>query len=151
MFERARIRACITKSFIRKVNLFMKNKMRKTAIQCQYLGVGFIKSRKSDNRIMEMAEEMIAASEEQSLHLVEVVVDQGSGMDIGRATIDELAAWMEKDYISAVVVKSIFDISKDTADLMKFLQKAEQLGVSVYELEQGIKISSVPLDDCYGI
>ena len=98
-----------------------------------------------------MAEEMIAASEEQSLHLVEVVVDQGSGMDIDRATIDELAAWMEKDYISAVVVKSIFDISKDTADLMKFLQKAEQLGVSVYELEQGIKISSVPLDDCYGI
>lgn len=113
----------------------MKRKINVICPERQYLGVGFIKSRKSDSKIMDMSEKMVAMADSKSLKLLEIIVDQGSSRDIDRPAIDELAAWMEQDDIKAIVVRSVFDISDDAEDLQKFLYKAEQLSVSVYEME----------------
>jgi len=116
----------------------------------QYLGVGFIKSRKSESKIMDMAEEMIAAAKRKNLRLLEVIVDESSGTDVDREKIDQLLAWMEKDDVAAIVVKSIFDITKDTEDLRQFMRRAEKQNVSIYEMEHGMNPVYVPWDGGYG-
>lgn len=118
----------------------MKDSLKESEKQYQYLGVGFIKSRKSDSRIMEMAEEMKILAEQKSLYLMDVIIDQSSGADIDRMAVDELEEWMERECIQAVVVKSVYDISRNEEDLMKFMRNAEQLGVSVYEVCRGINL-----------
>lgn len=116
----------------------------------QYLGVGFIKSRKSESKVMEMGEEMIAAAQEQGLKIIEVIVDDTSGMDADRNFIDKLTLWMEKDYITAIVVRNIFDITNDIEDLKKFMRIAEDLNVSIYSLEYGMNPAYIPWDDGLG-
>lgn len=101
----------------------------------RYKGVGFIKSRKSEFQIMDMAEDMIKASDVKGIKLKELIVDDSSGRDIDRERVDELVQWMEKDEIDAVVIHSIYDISRDNDDLRKFLIKAEELGVSIFSME----------------
>ena len=106
----------------------------------QYLGVGFIKSRKSESKVLDMGEEMIAAVQEKGLKILEIIVDDTSGIDVDRPSVDKLTAWMEKDYISAIVVRNIFDITNDLDDLRKFMCKAEGLNVSIYSLEYGMNL-----------
>ena len=111
-----------------------------------YHGVGFIKSRKSDSKIMDMGEEMIAAVQEKGLKILEIIVDDTSGIDVDRPSVDKLTAWMEKDYISAIVVRNIFDITNDLDDLRKFMCKSEGLNVSIYSLECGMNLAYIPWD-----
>lgn len=115
-------------------------------IQREYKGIGYIKSRKSDSKIMDMATDMKKVAYLKNIELVDVIVDSSSGRDVDREELDELVAWMEKDYIDVVVLKSIFDISKDDEELLKFLRKADALGVSVYSLEHGVNVRCVPED-----
>lgn len=110
----------------------------------QYLGVGFIKSRKTESKVMDMGEEMIAVVQEKSLKILEIIVDDTSGIDVDRPSVDRLTAWMEKDYISAIVVRNIFDITNDLDDLRKFMCKAEDLNVSIYSLEYGMNLAYIP-------
>ena len=112
----------------------------------QYLGVGFIKSRKTESKVMDMGEEMIAAVQEKGLKILEIIVDDTSGIDVDRPSVDKLTAWMEKDYISAIVVRNIFDITNDLDDLRKFMCKAEGLNVSIYSLEYGMNLAYIPWD-----
>lgn len=112
----------------------------------QYRGVGFIKTRKNASCVMSLAESMIAQAEKKNLKLLEVIVDDGSGIDVDRIKVDRLVAWMEKDYVDAIVVKSIWDITRNTEDLLEFMMKAESLGVSVYDMEQGMNIAYIPWD-----
>jgi hypothetical protein len=112
----------------------------------QYLGVGFIKSRKTESKVMDMGEEMIAVVQEKGLKILEIIVDDTSGIDVDRPSVDRLTAWMEKDYISAIVVRNIFDITNDLDDLKKFMCKAEGLNVSIYSLECGMNLAYIPWD-----
>lgn len=111
-----------------------------------YIGIGFIKSRKSESKVMDMGEEMIAAVQEKGLKILEIIVDDTSGIDVDRPSVDKLIAWMEKDYISAIVVRNIFDITNDLDDLRKFMCKAEGLNVSIYSLEYGMNLAYIPWD-----
>lgn len=112
----------------------------------QYLGVGFIKSRKTESKVMDMGEEMIAVVQEKGLKILEIIVDDTSGIDVDRPSVDRLTAWMEKDYITAIVVRNIFDITNDLDDLRKFMCKAEGLNVSIYSLEYGMNLAYIPWD-----
>lgn len=118
----------------------MRRMIEVIPIQREYKGIGYIKSRKSDNKIMDMETYMKKVAYLKNIELVDIIVDSSSGRDVDREELDELVAWMEKDYIEVVVLKSIFDISKDDEELLKFLRKAEALGVSVYSLEHGVNV-----------
>lgn len=110
----------------------------------EYLGIGFIKSRKSEDKLMDMSAEMIDTARSHSLKLLEVVVDTSSGLDVDRSAVDKITAWMEKDYINAIVVRSVFDITSDIDDLVAFFRKAEELGVSINTMELGFKPAYIP-------
>ena len=62
--------------------------------------------------------------------------------------MDELVSWMEKDEIVAVVVRSIYDISRNEDDLIMFLDIADKLGVTVYSMEAGVSISINTDESC---
>lgn len=124
----------------------MKKELDLINCKKQYLGVGFIKSRKTESKVMDMCEEMIAAFQEKGLKILEIIVDDTSGIDVDRPSVDKLTAWMEKDYISAIVVRNIFDITNVLDDLRKFMCKAEGLNVSIYSLEYGMNLAYIPWD-----
>lgn len=124
----------------------MKKELDVINLKKQYLGVGFIKSRKSESKVMDMGEEMIATVQEKGLKILEIIVDDTSGIDVDRPSVDKLTAWMEKDYISAIVVRNIFHITNDMDDLRKFMCKAEALNVSIYSLECGTNVAYIPWD-----
>lgn len=124
----------------------MRRMIEVIPIQREYKGIGYIKSRKSDSKIMDMETDMKKVAYLKNIELVDIIVDSSSGRDVDREELDELVAWMEKDYIDVVVLKSIFDISKDEEELLKFLRKAEALCVSVYSLEHGVNVRCVPED-----
>lgn len=112
--------------------------------QMKYMGVGFIKSRKSDSKITNMKKEMLAIAASKSLHLLEIIIDCNSERVVEQHKIDSLIAWMEKDYINAIVVRSISDITTDTEKLLSFMRKAEMLNISVYSMEAGMNIAYIP-------
>lgn len=124
----------------------MKKELKVINCKKQYLGVGFIKFRKSESKVMDMGEEMIAAVQEKGLKILEIIVDDTSGINLDRPSVDKLTAWMEKDYITTIVVRNIFDITNDLDDLRKFMCKAEGLNVSIYSLECGMNLAYIPWD-----
>lgn len=117
------------------------NKVQKQVecIDCRrrYKGVGFIKSRKSESKLMDMAEDMLDIAIKKGIILEELIVDDGSGRDIDREAIDQVVEWMEKDSINVVIVHSIYDITRDETELKRFLLRAGELGVSIYSMEAG--------------
>lgn len=114
--------------------------------QMKYMGVGFIKSRKSDSKITNIKKEMLAIAISKSLHLVEIIIDSSSETVVEQHKIDSLIAWMEKDYINAIVVRSFSDITTDTEKLLSFMRKAEMLNISVYSIEAGMNLAYIPED-----
>lgn len=124
----------------------MKREIDVISVQRSYAGVGFIKSRKSEDKVMTMGEEMVAYAAGHGIKLLEIIVDESAGLDIDRPNVDTLVSWMEKDYVDAVLVKSIFQISRDTDDLRRFLRKAQELGVSVLSMEHNCQPAYIPWD-----
>lgn len=124
----------------------MEKEIDVVSVQRKYAGVGFIKSRKSEDKVMTMGEDMYAYAAGHGIKLIEIIADSSSGLDIDRPEVDRLTAWMEKDYIDAVLVKNIFQISRDTDDLCRFLRKAQELGVSVLSMEHNCKPVYIPWD-----
>ena len=125
----------------------MQNKtLVATAAPAERRGIGFIKSRKSDDKLMDLSEQMIKGASENGIHIIDVIVDQTSGVDIDRHNVDRLVAWMEKPYINTVVVHSIFDISRDLDDLLAFLMRAEALDVEVLSMSENFEVASLPWD-----
>ena len=125
----------------------MQNKtLVATAAPAERRGIGFIKSRKSDDKLMDLSEQMIKGASENGIHIIDVIVDQTSGVDIDRHNVDRLVAWMEKPYIDVVVVHSIFDISRDLDDLLAFLMRAEALDVEVLSMSENFEVASLPWD-----
>lgn len=112
--------------------------------QRKYCGVGFVKSRKADNRVLDMCDEMIAFSKKKSVKLLEIVIDNSSGTDIDREQIDRIAVWMEKKCVDVIVVRSIWNISNNEDDLRNFLKMAQELKVSIYSMEHGMNIAYMP-------
>lgn len=102
--------------------------------QKRYRGVGFIKSRKSNKKIVGMAKDMAEESRKYNIDLQGVLVDDSSGRDVDRQEIDTLVSLMEKGYIEVIVVCSIFDITKDVDDLMHFIDIAHRNKVMLFSV-----------------
>ena len=110
----------------------------------QKKAVGFIKSRKSDDKIMEMAEEMYALADALGVELVDVIVDVTGSTDIDRKDVTTLCQLMEKRNVSFAFLQLIVHVTHDYNDYDKFAERAEKLGVVLVDMKD--KIIFLPED-----
>ena len=95
------------------------------------IGIIFMKSRKSEQKIKWLAAEMIVAAQEAGIHIVEVFVDRTEDFDFDREQLDPIMARMENGEVQTVIVKSIYDISRCKDDIRTFLQWAAEKDVEI--------------------
>lgn len=111
------------------------------------LGVIFIKSRKSDDKIWGEIDEMKALAESTYIEVVDVIVDESSGCDVDRTEIDDLMDWIENSPVGIILLKSIYDICKDPDDLVKFLEKAKSYQMIIVDMNANCVISPFAKND----
>ena len=121
--------------------------MDKNEWSIEYLGVGFIKSRKSEIVISEMQDKMKTIAYSKCVELANIIVDDTSGISVDREVIDTLVSWMEKDCITVLVVRNIYDITKNVADLVNFIKIANRLGVIIYSIDHNVTVT-LDEEDC---
>ena len=95
------------------------------------IGIIFMKSRKSEQKIKWLAAEMIVAAQEAGIHIVEVFVDRTEDFDFDREQLDPIMKWMENGEVQTAIVKSIYDISRCKDDIRTFLQWAAEKDVEI--------------------
>ena len=95
------------------------------------IGIIFMKSRKSEQKIKWLAAEMIAAAQEAGIHIVEAFVDRTEDFDFDREQLDPIMTRMENGEVQTVIVKSIYDISRCKDDIQTFLQWAGEKDVEI--------------------
>ena len=98
-------------------------------------GVIFIKSRKSDDKIHNMVSSIRTHAEERDVEIVDIIVDESSGLDVDRSEVDKLWDWIENSPVGIIYLKSIFDITSDEDDLEKFFARAEYYGMILVDME----------------
>lgn len=98
-------------------------------------GVIFIKSRKSDDKIHNMVSNIRNHAEVRDVEIVDIIVDESSGLDVDRSEVDRLWDWIENSTVGIVYFKSIFDITSDEDDLEKFFARAEYYGMILVDME----------------
>ncbi len=133
-----------------KIFLFQCERARKEPEEIEYVaeGVGYIKSRKADFRVMDMAENMVEfAKKKHHVLLSEVIADDTSAIDVDRKSIDSLTRYMEQDDITVLYVRKITDITEDPLDLIKFISIAKNNEVSIFDMSRGCKVGIEPSRD----
>lgn len=95
------------------------------------IGIIFMKSRKSEQKIKWLAAEMMAAAQEAGIHIVEVFADCTEDFDYDREQLDPIMKRMENGEVQTVIVKSIYDISRCKDDIRTFLQWAAEKDVEI--------------------
>lgn len=98
-------------------------------------GVIFIKSRKSEDKIHNMVSNIRTHAEEKDVEIVDIIVDESSGLDVDRSEVDRLWDWIENSPVGIIYLKSIFDITSDEDDLEKFFARAEYYGMILVDME----------------
>ena len=106
------------------------------------IGIIFMKSRKSEQKIKWLAAEMIAAAQEAGIHIVEAFVDRTEDFDFDREQLDPIMTRMENGEVQTVIVKSIYDISRCKDDIRTFLQWAAEKDVEIISY-----LGDMPLTD----
>ena len=135
----------VTLSFLQQEKeIYMNKIINFTPAQSEYRGIGFINSHKSENKIMIIADEMISKTKSEKLKLLEIIVDRSNRIDLDRTKIRRLQIWMKKDYINAIVVRNIFELSTDINNLLQFMKQAEQLNVAIYSMDTGLNPAYIP-------
>ena len=95
------------------------------------IGIIFMKSRKSEQKIKWLAAEMIAAAQEAGIHIVEAFVDRTEDFDFDREQLDPIMTRMENGEVQTVIVKSIYYISRCKDAIQTFLQWAAEKDVEI--------------------
>ena len=106
------------------------------------IGIIFMKSRKSEQKIKWLAAEMIAAAQEAGIHIVEAFVDRTEDFDFDREQLDPIMTRMENGEVQTVIVKSVYDISRCKDDIQTFLQWAAEKDVEIISY-----LGDMPLTD----
>ena len=106
------------------------------------IGIIFMKSRKSEQKINWLAAEMMAAAQEAGIHIVEAFVDRTEDFDFDREQLDPIMTRMENGEVQTVIVKSIYDISRCKDDIQTFLQWAGEKDVEIISY-----LGDMPLTD----
>lgn len=106
--------------------------------------VGLIKSRKSDSKIMGMAEKMYELAEAMSVELLDVLIDDTANTDVDRHEITAICRAFENEEASALIVLSLEHITDDEDDLDKFMLDMAKAGILVIDMEN--KMIIIPSD-----
>ncbi len=110
----------------------------------KYIGIGFVKSRKSDSEIMDICSEIYKYASKKETKLLDIVVyrcdDIGmeNKTDIKRKAIDDLLNWMKKEYVEVIFVRDIKEIAMKEEQLYYFLSEAKNMGVSIHSIKEGL-------------
>lgn len=123
--------------FNQNTNQDMNQKTRQEPIG---KGVIFIKSRKSDDKIHNVAASMRNHAEERDVEIVDIIVDESCGLNVDRIAVDRLWDWIENSAVGVIFFNSIFDITCDEDDLDKFLSRAEYYGMILVDMEAQVVI-----------
>ncbi|SEV99591.1 hypothetical protein SAMN05421659_10336 [[Clostridium] fimetarium] len=97
---------------------------------------GFVKSRKSDLKVMDMGAQMYQFAEDNGLKLLDVIVDRKGSYDVDRPIINELMEGLESGRYSVILVRDINDITADKDEQKYFLMQVKRYGgevVSIYD------------------
>ncbi|MEF9840392.1 MAG: hypothetical protein RR791_05500 [Lachnospiraceae bacterium] len=111
------------------------------------IGVIYVKSRKSDDKIWMAIDEMKGLAESTYINIIDVIVDESSGCNIDRKEIDVLCDWIENSPVGIIFLQSIYDISKDLDDLTKFLERAENYQMIIVDMDANRVISPFTNND----
>ncbi|CRZ35082.1 hypothetical protein DFR55_12912 [Herbinix hemicellulosilytica] len=114
---------------------FKQNMKQQTLQEPTGKGVIFIKSRKSDNKIHNMVSNICVHAKERDVEIVDIIVDESSGVDVDRSEVDRLWDWVENSPVGIIYLKSIFDITSNEDDLEKFFARAEYYGMILVDME----------------
>lgn len=109
-------------------NEFMKQENKNWA-------VGFIKSRKSESKVMDFCEKMITAGDKEGCEIISVDVDRSGSRDIDRPQLDEIYEAMELPVIKHLFIRSFEDISEDMEDLVAFVQFANDNKILIHVVD----------------
>ena len=104
-------------------------------------GVIFIKTRMSDDKIHALVVEMLEVAEATDVEVFDIIVDELSGGDIDRESVDRLSDWIENSGVGIIFVKSITDISNDEDDLDKFIERAMYFGMIIRDFTNHVIIA----------
>ena len=104
-------------------------------------GVIFIKTRMSDDKIHALVAKMLEVAEATDVEILDIIVDELSGGDIDRESVDRLSDWIENSGVGIIFVKSITDISNDEDDLDKFIERAMYFGMIIRDFTNHAIIS----------
>ncbi len=121
-------------------------KNKSVTVSARKTGVGFIRSRKSEDKLMDLAADLIRQSADHGIEIIDVMVDRTGSKDVDRGAIDDLANWIEGGRIKTVVIRSIYDITSDLDDMLAFLMSAEVFGVEVLSMSENFEAASLPWD-----
>lgn len=106
----------------------------------------FIKSRKSDSRVMDMEAQMYQFAEKNGLELQDVLVDRKASYDLDRPIINQMMEGLETGKFSVILVRDIRDITTDIEQQEEFLRQVKGFGGEVISIYDGpIRIND---DEC---
>ncbi len=97
--------------------------------------VCFIKSRKLDSIVMDMAAMIIKEAATLGYEIIETELDRAGSRDIDRQQMDRLYVWMEKPEIHDIFIRRFDDISGTKEDQLAFLRFASDHNVKIHVLD----------------
>lgn len=101
------------------------------------MAIGFIKSRKSESRVMDMSEQMYRFVEKYNMVLEDILVDDQSGYDVDRYLIDSMMESMESGKYRTILIRKINDITDDPVEQNHFVRKVQSCGGSIVSIYDG--------------
>lgn len=111
------------------------------------IGIIFMKSRKSEQKIKWLAAEMITAAQEAGIHIEEVFVDRTEDFDFDREQLDPIMKRMETGEVQTVIVKSIYDISRCKDDIQTFLKWAAEKDVEIISYRGDMPLTDITREE----
>lgn len=112
------------------------------------IGVGFIKSRKADHKVMDYCERMIEVAEKEGYEMLFIDVDRDGSRDIDRPELDAIYEAMKYGSVSHLFIRRLSDITDDMDDLLEFRRRAREnyIKIHIVLVESG---SETELDDVW--
>lgn len=97
--------------------------------------VGFIKTRKLESVVMDMAERMNTEAMKKGYIILEIIVDRDGSRDIDREQLDELYEIMQLDALHDVFIRSMEDIAIAPEDQLAFVRYAEDHKIDIHLID----------------
>lgn len=98
-------------------------------------GVGFIKTRMADYKIIGIHRVMESIADSLDVDLIDVIVDRSGSRDIDRKAIDDIYEWLDNAPVQFLIVGSLRDISDDKDDFDRFMEDMSERKVVIMCLE----------------